>query len=826
MLANISVVSPNAASTIETTAPLTATAAVPAEPHQYQYQPLPPPVLSSNPPAPPLHPSAGSQLPKPIAIAPAPTPADSHKRAPPTPVSANPSSGSFSKLPAVASNTADRNAKANTTATTNAHPTLSRSSSSVSFVPGPAAFSSQVNANATPTTVPTQPVVQPQPVFIQQPMMPLYPVQGPIIVNRPNTTPTTLPTQPPQPAPPMLHLNTLMSQLHLPPSTVPPPKAYPPPPNLPNHPPTVSWTAPVLESFNSDPLQVPEPYRAAFRQSDALMLQAVKERNHLAELARCALADAARQREVAGRYLAIVNQLERMVPPHVQMGVRMDLEEIGRFSSEPIPIVSNPPLIVQSSPTIPAVPTQPPVNPTSNLNTKEKSLSGLKIDTTLLPSSKATENLKTPLSAESSASPVKRSFESGDAKDRTGSGKMEIKRRKSIVSETLAESKEGISAVTFSPTALPTPASTIITGFDGDAHPTLIKHLASLRSTSVVCCVSVSAKHKLAFVGCIGNVKVFDFAEENNVKLLSELAVNPNGKYVRALKVSPDDSYLLVGGEAQDISIFSLRRNENGAIIERSGSLPTPGIDTYSFFISEDSEKVFSCGSNFKVDIWDIKSKTKVGEISGHSGAVTCGKAVCLPPLPSEENAKKRWWFFSGSMDCSVRVCDISEVFESSPDAAEGPVSVSTSLKVWDLRANVFSLDVHIPATLSDAPLRATVLIGLEHSLATRTISLTDKSNDTKPEEGCNTTAFEGCSWPAVRFPPGNLNGKGGKIWALGTNTLGKVQILQLESGGSLETAGEIKESDAVLCADIDSSGAFIVTGSSNNMSNIYTIGC
>jgi hypothetical protein len=171
------------------------------------------------------------------------------------------------------------------------------------------------------------------PAPLQQPQPQQYPPPPPHVMFNQQFPqhPQNFPSQ--APPPPMINIPAIISQLHLTPSSIPPPSSFLSPSES-NRPPTVSWTSDILQQLSTDPTRTAEPFRTAFRQSDSLILTAVMERNNLESIAKCLMADVTRWRDVANRYLAIVKQLERMVPSYVQVGVQMDLEEIGKFAAE------------------------------------------------------------------------------------------------------------------------------------------------------------------------------------------------------------------------------------------------------------------------------------------------------------------------------------------------------------------------------------------------------------------------------------------------------------------------------------------------------------
>ncbi|KAJ3300878.1 hypothetical protein HDU76_005990, partial [Blyttiomyces sp. JEL0837] len=99
------------------------------------------------------------------------------------------------------------------------------------------------------------------------------------------------------------------------------------------HGPTISWTSPILDELKIDPATLSETEKKAFRRCDHIIYTAVKERNQFWETARVAVADLTRQRDMCKRYMAIIRQIQPMVPPHVQLGIKMDLDEIAKIAT-------------------------------------------------------------------------------------------------------------------------------------------------------------------------------------------------------------------------------------------------------------------------------------------------------------------------------------------------------------------------------------------------------------------------------------------------------------------------------------------------------------
>ncbi|KAJ3096801.1 Cell division control protein 48 B [Phlyctochytrium planicorne] len=600
---------------------------------------------------------------------------------------------------------------------------------------------------------------------------------GAIIVQQsPAGNPVTASAVPPPPAP--IGMTGMMANIHLNTTAVPPPITIHCQNGI-----VQSWSSPVLDEFKAESFTITEPIRKAFKKLDSIILQAVKERNQFAEMTKLLVNDISKQREISRRYVAIIKQLQPMVPIHVQVGVKMDLDEIAKISSDPGSLAPNVQLHHPVVPTIahPAAPSQahiqhppPPMahcqppqkrsktssSPPTDRKEKEEAVTKPKpIDV------RATQSIPTP--SRSSSNP----HISRTPSVSTSAG---FARSLSVSSTTGTSSSapplvSGSTPTPVTPTSagssqgLPVASAQTPQSIPLQRLPKMLKVHCQVQNEDVVCAMAISRPFKYLFTACTGTVKIWDVAQQGAAApMVASIECNPK-HYIRAMKVTPDGKTLLTAGEFQEIALCNISTTTPHV----AATIPTPNIDTYAIGVTNDSAFAITCGSDHLVHIWDIATRRLARSLKGHTGPVTSCSL-------SKDGSK----VFTGSIDNTIRVWDIN---------------TGNELEVYTFPSHIYSFDIDPIAKVLTAGLKDTIF---QKSLTPEPNSTTNLTTiDRQTSE-----TVENCSWPAIKY-----SRQGG--WYLGANTIGKLQIFRSVDSHRF---GEITESEAILCADVSACGEYL----------------
>uniref|UniRef100_A0AC34RKZ5 Uncharacterized protein n=1 Tax=Panagrolaimus sp. JU765 TaxID=591449 RepID=A0AC34RKZ5_9BILA len=88
--------------------------------------------------------------------------------------------------------------------------------------------------------------------------------------------------------------------------------------------------------------------------------------------------------------------------------------------------------------------------------------------------------------------------------------------------------------------------------------------------------------------------------------------------HIRSLKLFPEDNWLVVGGETENIVVYDV----NAEAVVNEFNIEAPAC--YALAIAQDSKLCFSCCANGNVIIWDIRQKQRVATLTGHDDVVSC----------------------------------------------------------------------------------------------------------------------------------------------------------------------------------------------------------
>ncbi|CAH8519306.1 unnamed protein product [Heterobilharzia americana] len=175
--------------------------------------------------------------------------------------------------------------------------------------------------------------------------------------------------------------------------------------------------------------------------------------------------------------------------------------------------------------------------------------------------------------------------------------------------------------------------------------PRRLQHLASLPHGDVVCAVTlgpcpVGRASSLATAdACLGSRNTGSDTDSVTVGSPGSNAI----AYVRSIKLFPDVTGLIVGGESNALTVWDL--NGPG---RRKAELTFEAPACYALALSLDGKLAYSCCSDGQVTVWDIHNQSIVHQFHGHVDGTSCVE------ITSDGN---RLW--TGGLDHKVRCWDI-----------------------------------------------------------------------------------------------------------------------------------------------------------------------
>eukprot|EP00118_Oscarella_pearsei_P014405 m.123189 g.123189 ORF g.123189 m.123189 type:complete len:739 (+) comp37815_c0_seq2:189-2405(+) len=305
--------------------------------------------------------------------------------------------------------------------------------------------------------------------------------------------------------------------------------------------------------------------------------------------------------------------------------------------------------------------------------------------------------------------------------------------------------------------------------FPVDQSPGVPRHgrqISVLNHGEVVCAVTVSNPTRHVYTGGKGCVKVWDISQgsiKNPVSQLDCLRDN----YIRSLKLLPDGSTLLVGGEASTLSIWDLAAANPRIKAELTSSAPA----CYALAISPDAKVCFSCCSDGNISVWDLHNQHLIRQFQGHTDGASC---IDISP-----DGTKLW---TGGLDNTVRAWDLRH---------------SRQLQQYDFTSQIFSLGY--------CPSGDWLAVGMENSYV--------EVLHTGKREKYQLHLHESC---VLSLKYAN-SGK----WFISTGKDNLLNAWRTPYGACLFQS---KESSSVLSCDISADDKFIVTGSGDKKATLYEI--
>ncbi|KJH42159.1 Groucho/TLE Q-rich domain protein [Dictyocaulus viviparus] len=315
------------------------------------------------------------------------------------------------------------------------------------------------------------------------------------------------------------------------------------------------------------------------------------------------------------------------------------------------------------------------------------------------------------------------------------------------------------------------------TVFPGDAFnapgiPKSVTRKFELPHGEVVCAVTIAKDNRNVYTGGKGCVKIWDVtrAQENPKVPLSTLECL-QGNYIRSCKLSADSSSLIVGGEANIITIWDLQTTTVRTELDSESQA------CYALALSHDHKLLFACCADGNIVVWDIETKAKVTSLPGHQEGASC--------IDISSDGNKLW---TGGLDNTVRTWDLRE---------------RRQLNQFDFPSQIFSLGC--------CPTEDWVAVGMENNNVE--VALLSKVLNTVRAEKYQLHQHESCVL-SLKFAHSGR-------WFVSTGKDNVLNVWRTPYGASLLQA---KESSSVLSCDIASDDSLIVTGSGEKKATVYEV--
>ncbi|CAF0863216.1 unnamed protein product [Didymodactylos carnosus] len=328
------------------------------------------------------------------------------------------------------------------------------------------------------------------------------------------------------------------------------------------------------------------------------------------------------------------------------------------------------------------------------------------------------------------------------------------------------------------------------TALGGTNIPNSARELATLLHGEVVCAVTISEPSKRIYTGGKGCVKVWDLKQTGAVRQpLCHFKCLNDDSYIRFCKLLSDDCTLVVGGEANIISICDLSfaqsstpNNNSSPTSQSQTSIQSPRIKgelklnapaCYALAIGpQDSKLCYCCCSDGTIAIYDIHNQELIKQFQGHTDGTSC---IDICP-----DGKKMW---TGGLDNTVRCWDITS---------------GKQQEIYDFQSQIF--------TLGYCPSGDWLAVGMESSQV-------ELININKKQDKYTLNLHESCVL-SLKF---SNQGK----WFISAGKDNFIHACKTPQGFLLFQS---KESSSVLCCDISADDRYILTGSGDKKATLYEV--
>ncbi|KAM7538423.1 hypothetical protein Aperf_G00000073705 [Anoplocephala perfoliata] len=370
-----------------------------------------------------------------------------------------------------------------------------------------------------------------------------------------------------------------------------------------------------------------------------------------------------------------------------------------------------------------------------------------------------------------------------------------------------------------------------------------------------------------AYTGGRGCVKLWDLdaitglasgssSSRDVVAMASFDCLRPDS-YVRSIKLFPDCSTLLIGGESSCLSIWDL--NGTG---RRKKDLTFDAPACYALALSPDCRLCYSCCSDGQVATWDIHNQNIVHQFHAHEDGASCIQLAALGTRlwTGGLDNKVRCWDIRGTSSNEIHCVEFkSQVFSLGLSPVYGAHGRRPSNAASAIATSPGGDDGALASSSSDSLFHGSqwLAVGLESSEVEVVAIGPDGPAPTPPGSNapCGNAGSGGNSSPLLK-PPGSPSQPGSAgvhspqasvvatydshfrltrhescvlalrfahhaDWFITTGKDHQVNAWRTPYGACLL---ETKEAASVLTCDISPDDKFVVTGSGNKIANLYEI--
>jgi len=297
--------------------------------------------------------------------------------------------------------------------------------------------------------------------------------------------------------------------------------------------------------------------------------------------------------------------------------------------------------------------------------------------------------------------------------------------------------------------------------------PKYTREINTFLHGEVVCAVTLSDPTNFVYTGGRGCVKVWNIANPGIHGPVTILDCLKSDSYIRSIKLLPGGKSLVIGGEADALSIWDLE----GPTPRMKGELKSEAPACYAISISPDAKLCYSCCSDGTVAVWDIHNMKLIRQFQGHADGASC--------IDLSDDGNKIW---TGGLDNTAKCWDPRE---------------GRQLNQFEFSSQIFCL--------GHSPMGDWLAVGMENSsVEVMNTSKTDKYQ---------LSVHEACVL-SLKF---SSSGK----WFASTGKDNLLNIWRSPYGASIFTS---RENSSVLSCDISIDDKYLVTGSGDKKATLYEV--
>ncbi|KAH9285531.1 Transducin-like enhancer protein 3 [Echinococcus granulosus] len=188
----------------------------------------------------------------------------------------------------------------------------------------------------------------------------------------------------------------------------------------------------------------------------------------------------------------------------------------------------------------------------------------------------------------------------------------------------------------------------------GPGIPHSTKVIQTIEHGEVVCAVMINSSTRHIYTGGKGTVKLWDLAAATAERAptvskspLATMDCLQGGNYIRSIKMGQEGNLLVVGGEANVVSIWDM-----GGLTPRPKGEIDIGVQAcYAVAVSNDSKLCYFCQSDGVISVWDLHNQSQIRRLQGHGDGASC--------VDLSATCAQLW---TGGLDKTVRNWDIREM--------------------------------------------------------------------------------------------------------------------------------------------------------------------